>query len=241
MWEGLEWRRLPTRSIRAICARLPVVRVFAAQTSVCSPPWCPQTLRRHETPIRSVDIPIGAGRLRPQSCLRWLAGPGTMRYLMHSLTGRAKWAVAWVAVVSFGVLGVSCSEASSKALIGTTTSIVETGTSVATPLSTTVADSDERRCMRFAPSDHRVFAKAQAVTIADLRNVVVATPPPTPTSLLLPGHAASEDALMCWSTSGDGTSVAMWWVTKDNQSRMLCVGGGTNALSQDPVHGFVCP
>jgi hypothetical protein len=95
--------------------------------------------------------------------------------------------------------------------------------------------------MRFAPSDHHVFAKAQAVTIADLRNVVVATPPPTPTSLLLPGHATSEAALMCWSTSGDGTSVAMWWVTKDNQSQMLCIGGGTNALSQDQVHGFVCP
>jgi hypothetical protein len=164
-----------------------------------------------------------------------------MRYLMHSLVGRAKWAVAWVVVVPLGVLGVSCSETASNGSTGTTTSIVETGTSVATPLSITVANSDEGRCMRFAPSDHRVFAKAQAVTIADLRNVVVATPPPTPTSLLLPGYAASEEALMCWSTSVDGTSVAMWWVTNDNQSRMLCIGGGTNALSQDQVHGFVCP
>ena len=164
-----------------------------------------------------------------------------MRYLMHSLITRAKWAVAWVVVVPLGVLGLSCSETASNESTATTTSIVETGTSVATPLSTAVANSDEGRCMRFAPSDHRVFVKAQTVTIADLRNVVVATPPPTPTSLLLPDHAASEEALMCWSTSGDGTSVAMWWVTNDNRSRMLCVGGGTNALPQSQADVFRCP
>ena len=160
---------------------------------------------------------------------------------MHSLLGRAKWAVAWVVVVALGVLGVSCSETASNGATGTTTSIVETGTSLATPLSTTVANSDKGRCMRFSPSDHRLFLKAEAVTIADLRNVVVATPPPTPTSLLLPGHGASEEALMCWSSSGDGTSIAMWWVTNDNQSRMLCVGGGTNALPQDLIDSFRCP
>ncbi len=75
--------------------------------------------------------------------------------------------------------------------------------------------------MHFAPSGFAVFAKAETVSIADIRNIVVVTPPPTPSSLLLPGHDASEEALMCWATDGDVTYV-QYWVTSSGDSKVLC-------------------
>ena len=95
--------------------------------------------------------------------------------------------------------------------------------------------------MQFAPSDQRLFAKAEAVSIGDIRNIVVATPPPTPTSLLLPRHDSSEQALMCWSTSTDGITVARFWVTDDGESRVFCTARFLEPASPDQVANLVCP
>jgi hypothetical protein len=110
-----------------------------------------------------------------------------------------------------------------------------------TTASTTALESVEQRCMEFAPNDQRVFAKAENVSIADIRGIVVATPPPTPTSRLLPGHDSSEQALMCWSTSTDGTTVARYWVTSDGESRVFCSEKFLEPASPDQVANLVCP
>ena len=150
-----------------------------------------------------------------------------MRYLARNLPGRIEGTICWLAVASVSVLGVaSCSDTATQGRVGPTTSIVETGTPIPavspTPESTGATESAEQRCMHFAPSDHQLFLKAETVTIKDVRSIVVATLPPTPTSLLLPEYTASEPALMCWSASADRTSVANFWVTADNQSRVFC-------------------
>lgn len=75
--------------------------------------------------------------------------------------------------------------------------------------------------MHVAPRGFDLFVKAERVSIADLRNIVVVTPPPTPSSLLLPRHDAAEEALLCWATDGDVTYVE-YWVTLDGDSKVLC-------------------
>ena len=87
-----------------------------------------------------------------------------------------------------------------------------------------------------------MFLKAETVTINDIRNIVVATPPPTATSLLLPEHAASEEALVCWSTSADRISVAQFWVTLGGESRVFCTARFLKAVSPEKVgDGVLCP
>ena len=78
--------------------------------------------------------------------------------------------------------------------------------------------------MQFAPRDHRSFFKAETATIGDIRGIVVGTLPPSPTSLLLPTYDSSEQALVCWSTSSDRTTVAQYWVTSNGESQVLCIG-----------------
>ncbi len=129
-----------------------------------------------------------------------------------------------IATVAFA-LGASCSDSETHPLAGTTSSIVEVRES--DPTSTVEPStvlSSEQRCMQFAPSDQRSFFQAEKVTIGDIRGIVVGTLPPPPTSLLLPTHDSSEQALVCWSTSRDRTSVAQYWVTSNGESQVLCVG-----------------
>lgn len=171
-----------------------------------------------------------------------------MRYLVRNLIGRTEWTIGRFAVSLMSVLGVvSCgSDRATQSPVGTTTSIVETGTPVATlppaSASTEGTESAEQRCTHFAPSDHPVFLKAEMVTINDIRNIVVATLPPTPTSLLLPEHAASEEAVMCWSTSADRISVAQFWVTLGGESRVFCTVRFLEAVSPEKVgDGVLCP
>ena len=95
--------------------------------------------------------------------------------------------------------------------------------------------------MQFVPKDHRLFARAETISIGDIRCIVVATPPPTPTSLLLPGHDSSEQALMCWSASTDRTSVAQFWVTSSGESRVFCTEKFLEPASPDQVANVVCP
>jgi hypothetical protein len=94
--------------------------------------------------------------------------------------------------------------------------------------------------MQFAPTDHRLFAKAETISIGDIRSIVVATPPPTPTSLLLPGHDSSEQALMCWSTSADGTSVAQFWVLSNSESRVFCTATFLQPVSPEQLGDMLC-
>ena len=170
-----------------------------------------------------------------------------MRSLVRILsgrTGRAGWTLGLVAIVIFAVVGASCSETATRAPEETTTSIVEIRTAEptsSTTASTTVVDSAEQRCMQFAPNDQLLFAKAETVSIADIRSIVVATPPPTPTSLLLPGHDSSEQALMCWSTSTDRTTVAQFWVASNGESRVFCTEKFLEPASPDQVANLVCP
>ena len=129
-----------------------------------------------------------------------------------------------IATVAFA-LGASCSDSETHPLAGATSSIVEVRES--DPTSTVEPStvlSSEQRCMQFAPSDQRSFFQAEKVTIGDIRGIVVGTLPPPPTSLLLPTHDSSEQALVCWSTSRDRTSVAQYWVTSNGESQVLCVG-----------------
>jgi hypothetical protein len=163
-----------------------------------------------------------------------------MHSVMRTLIGPTGWAIGTVAIVILGVAGVSCSETATRAPEGTTTSIVEMRTSEPTS-STTATDSAEQRCMQFAPSDHRLFFKAATLSIGDIRGIVVATPPPTPTSLLLPGHDSSEQALMCWSTSTDRTSVAQFWVLNGGESQVLCIGPLQVTVPPEQVGNFLCP
>ena len=170
-----------------------------------------------------------------------------MRYLVRSLIGRTGRMICWFAVTLMCVLGVgSCSDTATESPAGTTTSIVDTGTPVATLLpasaSTGVTETAEERCTNSAPSDQPVFLKAETVTISDIRSIVVATPPPTPTSLLLPEHAASEEALMCWSTSADRISVAQFWVTAAGEARVFCTVRFLEAISPEKIgDGVLCP
>ena len=168
----------------------------------------------------------------------------SLERILSGRTGRADWTIGLVAIVIFGFVGASCSETATRAPEETTTSIVEIRTAEATSSatgSTTAVDPAEQRCMKFAPSDHRLFAKAQTVSIRDLRSIVVATPPPSPTSLLLPGHDSSEEALMCWSTSTDRTSVAQFWVTSDGESRVFCTEKFLEPASPEQVANLSCP
>ena len=170
-----------------------------------------------------------------------------MRYLARILNGRTRrgeWSIGVVAIVTLGAAVASCSETVARAPDETTTSIVEIRTAEPTSSttgSTTLVVSAEQRCMQFAPSDQRLFAKAEAVSIGDIRNIVVATLPPTPTSLLLPGHDSSEQALMCWSTSTDRTTVAQFWVTTTGDSRVFCTEKFLEPASADQVANLRCP
>jgi hypothetical protein len=170
-----------------------------------------------------------------------------MRSLVRILsgrTGRAGWILGSVAILMFPVVGASCSETATRASEETTTSIVEIRTAEPTSSttgSTAAVDSPEQRCMEFAPKDQFLFARSEPVSIADIRSIVVATPPPTPTSLLLPGHDSSEQALMCWSTSTDRTTVAQFWVTSNGESRVFCTEKFLKPASPDQVANMVCP
>ena len=170
-----------------------------------------------------------------------------MRSLVRNLsgrTGRAGWMRGLVAIGIFAAVGASCSETATRAPEETTTSIVEIRTAEptsSTTASTMAVDSAEQRCMEFAPNDQLLFAKAETVSIADIRSIVVATPPPTPTSLLLPGHDSSEQALMCWSTSTDRTTVAHFWVTSTGDSQVFCTEKFLEPASPDQVANLVCP
>jgi hypothetical protein len=179
-----------------------------------------------------------------------------MRYVVRSLVGRVERSIGWVAVASLGLLGVvSCSAATTQGPVESTTSMVELSvlkTSVpepsATPTPTLSApegslggtDSAEQRCMRFAPSDHQLFLKAETVTVDDVRSIVMVTVSPTPTSLLLPELGASDEALMCWSSSADRTSVAQFWVTTDDQWRVLCTAKYPKAVTPEQIGGQLC-
>ena len=128
-----------------------------------------------------------------------------MRSLARSLIGRRRWTIhrRFAGTLMCVLSVVSCGDTAARSAVAPTTTIVETATPVATlpaSSSTDVTESAEQRCTHFAPNDQPMFLKAQTVTISDIRNIVVATLPPTPTSLLLPERAASEEALMCWST-----------------------------------------
>lgn len=82
--------------------------------------------------------------------------------------------------------------------------------------------------MAFSPAGYPTFFTATSVTIGQIRSTVVVTVAPNPTSLLLPDHEASEEALMCWATDG-ARSYVQYWVTQDGQSKVLC---STMALEQ---------
>jgi hypothetical protein len=150
---------------------------------------------------------------------------GTMHYLVRKVGGRRLLAIGSVWIVAGAVVGTSCSDAVTQAPAGTSTSIVEfresEPSSETTELTTSV-NSDEARCMNFAPSGFGVFSRAETVSIGDIRNIVVVTLPPTPSSLLLPGHDAAEEAVMCWATDGDATFVR-YWVTSGGESKVLCI------------------
>ncbi|MEO7370396.1 MAG: hypothetical protein ABIZ69_06020 [Ilumatobacteraceae bacterium] len=159
-------------------------------------------------------------------------------------TRRGEWSIGLAAIVILGAVVASCSDTATRAPEKTTTSIVEIGTAEptsSTTESTNVVDSAEQRCMQFAPSDHGLFANAEAVSIGDIRSIVVATPPPTPTSLLLPGHDSSEQALMCWSTSTDRTSLAQFWITTTGDARVFCTEKFLEQASADQVANLRCP
>jgi hypothetical protein len=176
--------------------------------------------------VTSADLPIRA------RCSARVISPASARRRGHyalvdtKLNGRSLLMIraAAIAIVAFA-LGASCSDSETHPLAGTTSSIVEVKESdpSSTVGSSTVLSS-EQRCTQFAPSDQRSYFKAETATIGDIRGIVVGTLPPPSTSLLLPTHDASEQALVCWSTSSDGTSVAQYWVTSNGESQMLCVG-----------------
>ncbi len=92
--------------------------------------------------------------------------------------------------------------------------------------------------MDFAPSGYDQFARAETVTIADIRNIVVVTPPPTPPSLLLPGHDATEAALMCWAT--DGATFVQYWVTSNGESKVLCAMRPADSTPPEQIQNLFC-
>jgi hypothetical protein len=93
--------------------------------------------------------------------------------------------------------------------------------------------------MDFAPSGYSLFSRAEAVSIADIRQIVVVTPPPTPTSVVLPDHDASEQALMCWATDGNASYV-QYWVTSNGESKVLCSMYARGSIAPEQVENLVC-
>ena len=93
--------------------------------------------------------------------------------------------------------------------------------------------------MDFAPRGFGVFSRAETVSIGEIRNIVVVTPPPTPSSLLLPGHDAAEEAVMCWATDGVATFV-QYWVTGTGESKVLCITRVADSTPPEQIQRLVC-
>jgi len=93
--------------------------------------------------------------------------------------------------------------------------------------------------MEFAPAGYPTFFTAQKITINDIRAIRIGTLPPTPTSLILPGHDPSESALMCWASNGD-KSFAQYWVTADGGSQLLCRSTTYETLRPEQVGSIGC-
>ena len=92
--------------------------------------------------------------------------------------------------------------------------------------------------MSVAPTGFSEFSRAEAVTIGDIRNIVVVTPPPTPSSLLLPEHDATEEALMCWAT--DGATFVQYWVTSNGESKVLCTMRPADSTPPEQIQNLFC-
>ena len=165
-----------------------------------------------------------------------------MHYLVRKVGSRRLLAIGSVWIVAGAVVGTSCSDAVTQAPAGPTTSIVEfreSEPSSATTGLTTSVNSVEGRCMDFAPRGFGVFSRAETVSIGEIRNIVVVTPPPTPSSLLLPGHDAAEEAVMCWATDGDATFV-QYWVTGSGESKVLCITRVADSTPPEQIERLVC-
>ena len=165
-----------------------------------------------------------------------------MHQLLRRVGGRRLMEIGSVSIVIVAVVVTSCSDAVTQPAAETTTSIVEfreSEPSSATTGLTTPANSAERRCMDFAPSGFNVFSRAETVSTADIRNIVVVTPPPTPSSLLLPGHDAAEEAVMCWATDGVATYV-QYWVTNNGESKVLCSTRVADSTLPEQIQHLTC-
>lgn len=165
-----------------------------------------------------------------------------MHYLVRNVGGRTFLVIASVSIGALVLAGTSCSDAATQAPAGPTSSIVEirqSQTSSATTGPPTSGNPDEGRCMEFAPSGFGVFSRAETVSIADIRNIVVVTLPPTPSSLLLPGHDAAEEAVMCWATDGAATFV-QYWVTSSGESKVLCTTRVAESTPTEQIEHLAC-
>jgi hypothetical protein len=58
--------------------------------------------------------------------------------------------------------------------------------------------------------------------------------------LLLPGRESPERALMCWSTSTDGTSVTQFWVMSNRESRVFCTATFLEPVSPQQLGDMLC-
>jgi hypothetical protein len=167
---------------------------------------------------------------------------GTMHYLVRNVGGRSFLAIASVSIGALVLAGTSCSDAATQASAGPSSSIVEirqSETSAATTGPPTSGNPVEGRCLEFAPSGFGVFSRAEAISVAEIRNIVVVTLPPTPASLLLPGHDAAEEAVMCWATDGAATLV-QYWVTRSGESKVLCTTRVAESTSDEQIEHPVC-